>query len=71
VTQKEDALLFSGKGHPERNAGVESSIAALASRDVERRFQLADHVRVTGARPHTGLLSHRLQRALPEEKEPR
>jgi molecular chaperone IbpA len=71
VTQKEDELLVTGKGHPDRHEGIEYLYRGIGARDFERRFQLADHVRVTGARLHNGLLSIDLQRELPEEKKPR
>jgi hypothetical protein len=44
---------------------------ASGGREFERRFQLADHVRVTSANLQNGLLSIDLQRELPEEKKPR
>ena len=71
VTQKEDELLVTGKGHPDRNEGTEYLYRGIGARDFERRFQLADHVRVTGAKLQNGLLSIDLQRELPEEKRPR
>ena len=43
----------------------------LAERNFERRFQLADHVKVTGAKLANGLLTIELQREIPEEKKPR
>jgi molecular chaperone IbpA len=43
----------------------------IAGRDFERRFQLADHVKVVGAKLMNGLLSIDLHRELPEEKKPR
>lgn len=43
----------------------------IAGRAFERRFQLADHVRVTGAQLHNGLLNIELQREIPEAKKPR
>jgi molecular chaperone IbpA len=60
VTQKEDELLV-----------TEYLYRGIGARDFERRFQLADHVRVTGAKLQNGLLSIDLQRELPEEKKPR
>ena len=71
VTQKEDELLVTGKGHPDRHEGTEYLYRGIGARDFERRFQLADHVRVTGAKLANGLLSIDLQRELPEEKKPR
>lgn len=71
VTQKEDELLVTGKGHPNRDDRTEYLYRGIGARDFERRFQLADHVKVTGARLLNGLLSIDLQRELPEEKKPR
>jgi molecular chaperone IbpA len=43
----------------------------IASRPFEHRFELADHVRVTGASLHNGLLVIDLLREIPEEMKPR
>ena len=43
----------------------------IAERAFERRFQLADHVVVTGASLRNGLLSIDLERELPERLKPR
>ena len=43
----------------------------LAERNFERRFQLADHVVVTGADLADGLLSISLERQIPEALKPR
>ncbi len=43
----------------------------IASRAFERRFKLADHVIVTGAKLQNGLLSVDLRRETPEAKRPR
>ena len=43
----------------------------IASRAFERRFQLADHVEVTGANLKNGLLHIDLKRNVPEEMKPR
>ena len=43
----------------------------IAKRAFERRFQLADHVVVTGAELRNGLLRVELVRELPEAKKPR
>ena len=71
IVQKEDELLVTGKSHPDRREGIEYLYRGIGARDFERRFQLADHVRVTGAKLENGLLSVDLQRELPEEKKPR
>ncbi len=43
----------------------------IAERGFERRFQLADHVLVTGAKLENGLLRISLKRELPEAMKPR
>ncbi len=43
----------------------------IAGRAFERRFQLAEHVEVKGARLENGLLHVDLERVVPEEKKPR
>lgn len=43
----------------------------IAERDFVRRFQLADHMRVTGAGLENGLLTVTLVREVPEEARPR
>jgi molecular chaperone IbpA len=43
----------------------------IAARAFERRFQLADHVHVTGARLEHGLLHVDLVREIPEAQKPR
>jgi molecular chaperone IbpA len=43
----------------------------IAGRAFERRFQLAEHVEVKGARLENGLLHIDLERVVPEEKKPR
>jgi molecular chaperone IbpA len=43
----------------------------IAGRAFERRFQLAEHVEVRGARLENGLLHVDLERVIPEEKKPR
>jgi molecular chaperone IbpA len=43
----------------------------IAGRQFERRFQLAEHVEVRGAKLENGLLHVDLERVIPEEKKPR
>jgi len=70
LTQKEDELLVTGKTQP-RDDHTEYLYRGIAGRDFERRFQLADHVKVVGAKLMNGLRSIDLHRELPEEKKPR
>jgi molecular chaperone IbpA len=43
----------------------------IAARDFEHRFQLADHVKVVGAKLDNGLLNIELVRVIPESLKPR
>jgi molecular chaperone IbpA len=70
VTQKENELLLTGKAQPSAD-GKEYLYRGIAGRDFERRFQLADHVKVSGAALANGLLTIELKREIPEEKKPR
>jgi molecular chaperone IbpA len=51
--------------------GAELLYRGIAGRSFERRFQLADHVDVTGAQLKNGLLHIDLKRNIPEEMKPR
>jgi molecular chaperone IbpA len=70
VTVKENVLLVSGKS--KKDAAETAYLhRGIARRAFERRFQLAEHIRVTGASLDNGLLSVDLVREVPEEKKPR
>ena len=75
VTQKENELLVTGQSASSAAAnGADEKqylYRGIAGRNFERRFQLADHVKVTGAKLANGLLTIELQREIPEEKKPR
>jgi molecular chaperone IbpA len=43
----------------------------IAGRQFERRFQVAEHVEMLGAKLENGLLHVDLERIIPEEKKPR
>lgn len=70
ITQKETELLVSGQSQP-ASQDKEYLYRGLAGRDFERRFQLADHVKVLAARLENGLLIIELKREIPEEKKAR
>jgi molecular chaperone IbpA len=59
------------KREEEENDGNRFLYRGIATRSFERRFNLADHVRVTGARLDNGLLHIDLERELPEVMKPR
>ena len=71
VTQKENELLVTGQTAPNGETEKQFLYRGIAGRNFERRFQLADHVKVTGAKLANGLLTIDLQREIPEEKKPR
>ncbi len=67
---KQNTLIVSGN----RQSGEDSRRfvhRGIAERNFERRFGLADHVRVHGAKLEHGLLSIDLVRELPEALKPR
>jgi len=59
------------KTEEEDKDNAEFLYRGIASRAFERRFQLADHVEVTGAELKNGLLHIDLKRNIPEELKPR
>ena len=71
LTQKENELLVTGQSAPNAEEGKEFLYRGIAGRNFERRFQLADHVKVAGAKLANGLLTIELVREVPEEKKAR
>ncbi len=70
VTVKENELLVTGKSKKDE-ASTAYLHRGIASRAFERRFQLADTIKVTGASYENGLLNIELVREVPEHKKPR
>jgi molecular chaperone IbpA len=70
VEVKENALVVSAKKAEEDSAKTYLH-RGIATRAFERRFQLADHVRVVGASHIDGMLHIDLVRELPEAYKPR
>jgi molecular chaperone IbpA len=70
IEVKEQTLTVSGEkaAETDKRAYLHRGIAARA---FERRYQLADHVDVTGAAFENGLLHVDLVRNIPESKKPR
>lgn len=59
-------------GRKQRDEGPRSFLhRGIAARDFEQRFQLAEHVKVTGAVLKDGLLNVELTREVPEAMKPR
>lgn len=72
IEAREHALTVKGeKAEDKEVAGSEYLYRGIAKRAFERRFQLADHVEVTGASLRNGLLHVDLVRELPEAMKPR
>ena len=70
VTQKENELLVSGQTAPKDEDETQFLYRGIAGRNFERRFQLADHVKVSGAKLANGLLTIELQRESRKRKRP-
>ena len=70
VEVNENALIVSAQ-KPEANHAATYLHRGIATRAFERRFQLADHVRVQGASYSNGMLHIDLVRELPEAYKPR
>ena len=70
IEVKESALTVRGEKVAEEKKS-EVLHQGIAARAFERRFQLADHVQVTGASLENGLLHIDLVREVPEAKKPR
>ena len=70
VTVEENTLVVTGKlaDNTEDKTFLHRGIAGRA---FERRFELADHIKVVGGSLVNGLLNIDLDRVIPEEKRPR
>ena len=72
IETKEGLLTVAGKrGENEDGEGRNYLHRGIAQRSFIRRYQLADHVIVTGANLQHGVLRIDLIRELPEERKPR
>jgi molecular chaperone IbpA len=70
VEVREGVLTVQGK-HSDQNEKPGYLYQGIAGRAFERRFQLAEHVEVKGAKLENGLLHLDLERIVPEERKPR
>ena len=69
---REGVLTVQGKRSEENGKEDKAFLyQGIAGRAFERRFQLAEHVEVLGARLENGLLHVDLERIIPEEQKPR
>jgi len=72
ITQEGDTLSVRGRiENKEEQETVEYLHKGIATRSFERKFTLADHVKVTDARLEKGLLRIALEREIPETEKPR
>jgi|SRR6056297_177005 len=71
VEVKDGALVVSARKSQDDESGRTYLHRGIATRAFERRFQLADHVRVTGASHADGMLHVDLVREVPEALKPR
>ncbi len=72
IEVKENALSIAGNKTAETQMGDSKFLhQGIAARSFERRFQLADHVKVVGAELENGLLHVVLKREVPETMKPR
>ncbi|RWG61197.1 MAG: Hsp20 family protein [Mesorhizobium sp.] len=69
ITQEQNMLMVSGQKAGEDNG--EYLHRGIAGRAFQRRFELADHVKVVDASLVNGLLTIDLKREIPEEMKPR
>ncbi|OYO30389.1 Hsp20 family protein [Janthinobacterium sp. PC23-8] len=70
IITERDSLHVTGR---KQKDGVERTFLhrGIAARDFEQRFQLANHVKVTGATFENGMLTIELVREVPEALKPR
>ena len=72
ITAQDNVLIVSGrKGEESGEGGSDYIYRGIANRSFERRFALADHIKVTGADLKDGLLVIDLVREIPESMKPR
>jgi molecular chaperone IbpA len=71
ITVQENTLLVTGKAQTEDENGGGYLHRGIARRAFERRFSLADHMKVVGASLDNGLLHVDVVREVPEAAKPR
>jgi molecular chaperone IbpA len=71
ITAQENLLVVSGNLGEPREGATTYLYRGIATRAFERRFSLADHVKVLGATLADGVLQVDLERELPEAMKPR
>jgi molecular chaperone IbpA len=71
ISSELNQLTVSGQKAEEEAGNGDFLYRGIATRSFERRFNLADHVKVTGATLDNGLLHIELERELPEVMKPK
>jgi len=72
ITAQDNVLIVTGRAQEEATGDSREYLhRGIAKRAFERRFQLADTIKVTGASYTDGLLNIQLVREVPEHKKPR
>lgn len=71
ISYEQNTLTVSGNRDQDDKEENEFLYRGIATRSFQRKFNLADHVRVTGAELEHGLLHIFLERELPEAMKPR
>ena len=71
IEAREHALTVKGEKKDEASEESQYLYRGIAKRAFERRFQLADVIKVAGASFENGLLNIELTREVPEHKKPR
>ena len=69
ITSEQNTLLIAGR--QDVDAERKYLYQGIAARNFERKFQLAEHVKVVDARLENGLLHVELEREIPEAMKPR
>ena len=70
IKSEHRTLTVRGQKHPDENARNYLH-QGIAARNFERKFQLADHIEITGAQLENGLLHIDLAREIPEAMKPK
>lgn len=72
ITTENNRLVVTGDKAEDKETDENAFLyRGIATRSFERRFNLAEHVKVTGARLDNGLLHIELEREIPEAMKPR
>ncbi|MGE0754838.1 MAG: Hsp20 family protein [Alphaproteobacteria bacterium] len=72
VVAQQNSLVVTGNSETkEETKGKEYLHRGIANRSFERKFSLADHVKVVDAHLENGLLTLRMKREIPEESKPK